>query len=156
MKITLPAFPISGGCACGAVRYRMKAPPLSVWACHCKRCQAYACAYTVSMPVLRSDIELSGVASVEHNEPADSGRLSRIFFCPNCHTRVWHLPSVPGQLTIMAGTLDDASWLVPVAHIWTRTKQAGVILEEGALSFEGPPPNRELMIEAFQRAIAAR
>ena len=108
------------------------------------------------MPVRRSDIELSGVEPVEHNEPADSGRLSRIFFCPICHTRAWHAQSVPGQLTIMAGTLDDTSWLVPVAHIWTRTKQAGVILEEGILSFDGPPPNRELMIEAFGRAIAPR
>lgn len=153
MRITLPHFPISGGCACGAVRYRLKAPPLAVYACHCKRCQKYTGAYTLSMPVRRADVELSG-EPVEHNEPADSGRMTRIFFCPACHVRVWHAPSNPEQLTLMAGTLDDTSWLVPVAHIWTATKQPGVATGE-ARCFPGPPPSREALFELFARATTA-
>src|SRR5260370_24713374 len=30
---------LEGGCACGAVRYRLTAPPLIVHACHCRDCQ---------------------------------------------------------------------------------------------------------------------
>ena len=154
MKIALPLFPITGGCACDAVRYRLNAPPLSVYACHCKRCQKYTGAFTLLMPVRRADTELSGIEPVEHNEPADSGRLSRIFFCPNCHTRVWHAPAVSELLSIMAGTLDDTSWLAPVGHIWTTHKQRGVLIARDAMCFDGPPPNRELLYDAFQRAIA--
>ena len=32
-------FPLSGGCHCGAVRYVMHAPPLSVQHCHCEICR---------------------------------------------------------------------------------------------------------------------
>ena len=32
----LPAFPVEGGCQCGTVRYRLKAAPLGIYACHCK------------------------------------------------------------------------------------------------------------------------
>ena len=28
-----------GGCACGAVRYRMTSPPMFVHCCHCHDCQ---------------------------------------------------------------------------------------------------------------------
>lgn len=154
MGITLPAFPISGGCACGAVRYRLNAPPLSVYACHCMRCQKYTGAYTLAMPVRRADIERMGTEPVEHDEPADSGRQSRIFFCPVCHVRVWHAPAAAGELTIMAGTLDDTAWLVPVAHIWTRFRQPGV-QTGNAPCFEGPPPSRALLFELFRRTFGA-
>jgi hypothetical protein len=30
---------LEGGCVCGAVRYRLTAPPLIVHACHCRDCQ---------------------------------------------------------------------------------------------------------------------
>jgi len=153
MKIVLPRFPITGGCACGVVRYRLNAPPLSLYACHCLRCQKYTGSFTLSMPVRRVDIELSGTEPVEHNEPADSGRMARIFFCPNCHTRVWHAPAIPELLSIMAGTLDNTSWLAPVGHIWTKHKQPGVLIEDVALCFDGQPPNRELLYDAFRRAI---
>ena len=32
-------FPIQGGCHCGAVRYTLVAPALSVQHCHCSRCR---------------------------------------------------------------------------------------------------------------------
>ena len=152
MKIVLPQFPITGGCACGAVRYRLNAPPLSLYTCHCMRCQKYTGSFTLSMPVRRADVALSGTEPAEHNEPADSGRQSRIFFCPNCHVRVWHAPTVPELLTIMAGTLDDTSWLVPVGHIFAQYRQPGVLIDDGALCFKGPPPSREVLYEAFRRA----
>jgi len=154
MRLSLPTFPVSGGCVCGAVRYRLNAPPLSLYACHCRRCQAYTGAYTLAMSVRHIDVELSGIGPVEHNAPTDSGRLARIFFCPNCHARVWHAPAVSELLTLMAGTLDDTSWLTPVAHIWTQYKQRGVSVEQGTPCFEGPPPSREALYEAFRSAAA--
>jgi hypothetical protein len=153
LKVALPKFPIEGGCVCRAIRYRLNAPPVGVWACHCKRCQAYTGAYTISMPVRRADIEISGITPVEHNAPADSGRMARIFFCPNCHTRVWHAPAVADNLTLMAGTLDDTSWVTPVAHIFTRYKQAGTHIDPQALSYEDAAPDRALLLAAWRNAL---
>ena len=36
---TNSSFPIEGGCACQAVRYRMETRPLFVHCCHCRWCQ---------------------------------------------------------------------------------------------------------------------
>ncbi|KAJ9134023.1 hypothetical protein NKR23_g10416 [Pleurostoma richardsiae] len=33
------AFPMEGGCACGAIRYRLEVAPLAVHCCHCTSCQ---------------------------------------------------------------------------------------------------------------------
>ena len=32
-------FPVEGGCHCGAVRYTLLAPALSIQHCHCSRCR---------------------------------------------------------------------------------------------------------------------
>ncbi len=32
-------FPISGGCLCGAVRFRVTAKPVAAYYCHCTMCQ---------------------------------------------------------------------------------------------------------------------
>ena len=35
----MPAFPLTGGCLCGGVRYEIDAAPVSASYCHCTRCQ---------------------------------------------------------------------------------------------------------------------
>ncbi len=147
----LPAFPICGGCACGAVRYRLRASPLSVYVCHCRRCQAYGGIGTVAIAVRRADVDIMGAAPIEHQQPADSGRMARMFFCPTCHVRVWHAPAAAESLTVMGGTLDDPAWLEPVAHIFTRHKQAGVLTGE-VPCFEGPAPSHQTLFDLFRRA----
>ena len=33
------AVPLTGGCACGAIRYACTAAPMFTWKCHCRDCQ---------------------------------------------------------------------------------------------------------------------
>ena len=156
MKVCCPAFPIEGGCVCGAIRYRLNAAPLSLSACHCKRCQSYSGgAYSMSMPALRKDFEILQGVATEYNEPADSGRTLAVFFCAKCGTRVWHAPAhSPDQINIKPGTLDDTSWIAPVAHLWTSRMQPGTRLEDDAVCIEGQPASREPLYEAWARALA--
>ncbi len=151
----LPAFPISGGCACGSVRYSLKARPLSVYLCHCKRCQVYGGVGTLAVLTRRSDVALSGAEAIRHGEPTDSGRIAEMFFCPNCHVRVYHTPADRALFTLMGGTLDDPTWLVPVAHIFTRSKQDGV-LTGGTPCFDGPIPSRDIFYALFASALAGK
>jgi hypothetical protein len=60
--MALPEFPVEGGCQCGAVRYRLKASPLTVFNRHCKGCQRFTgAAWSMGMIVRDGDFEvLSG------------------------------------------------------------------------------------------------
>ena len=40
---------------------------------------------------------------------------------------------------VRAGTLDDASWLRPTVHFWTRSAQRWVVLPEEDQRFETQP-----------------
>jgi hypothetical protein len=150
----LPLFPLEGGCVCGAIRYRLNAAPLSLYACHCKRCQCYSGgAYSMSMPALKKDFDILQGAPKEYAEQAESGRTVRVFFCETCGTRVWHAPShSPDQINIKPGTLDDTSWIAPVAHLWTGRMQPGTRLDEDAVCIEGQPASRDPLYEAWANA----
>jgi hypothetical protein len=75
---------LEGGCACGAVRHRLTAPPLIVHACHCRDCQKM----TGSAFVLNMWIEKNCV-DADHSLPksvmlaAGSGKSHEVFFCGN-------------------------------------------------------------------------
>jgi hypothetical protein len=49
---------LSGGCACGAVRYELTAPALIVHACHCRDCQRLTgSAFVISLWIERALVE---------------------------------------------------------------------------------------------------
>ena len=130
---------LEGGCACGAVRYRLTAPPMFVHCCHCLDCQRQ----TGSAFVLNALIETDRVALLcgdVHGTlmPTDSGRPHEIFRCPKCEVALW---STYGGRTairfVRIGTLDRPSALAPDVHIYTRSKQPWVMLPDGVPAFEG-------------------
>ena len=75
---------LQGGCACGAVRYRLTSAPMFVHCCHCLDCQRQ----TGSAFVLNALIEADRVVLLAGEPqplavPTDSGRPHRIFRCPS-------------------------------------------------------------------------
>ena len=128
---------LEGGCACGAVRYRLTAKPMFVHCCHCKDCQRQ----TGTAFVLNALIETSHVAAtgdVAPSEmPTDSGRPHRVFRCTTCRTAVW---SEYGGLAtlrfVRVGTLDDPTGVPPDVHIYTRSKLPWIHLPAGVPAFE--------------------
>ena len=116
---------LEGGCACGAVRYRLTAPPLIVHACHCRDCQKQ----TGSAFVLNMWIEKNCV-DADYNLPkslmlrAGSGKPHEVFYCGNCATRLWSkYHAAPGDtLLVRVGTLDHPEQVKPDVHIFTRSK----------------------------------
>ncbi len=132
----MPA-PLAGGCACGAVRYRLQSPPLFVHCCHCRDCQRQ----TGSAFVLNALIETDRVATLSGAPapaavPTDSGKPHRIFRCPLCHTAVWsEYGGVEKLRFVRVGTLDDPTALPPDVHIYTRSKLPWITLPEGVPAF---------------------
>ena len=98
-----------GGCACGAVRYRVLGEPIVGTVCHCKYCQKrLASAFAVMATFKEEAIELlqGEQSEVEHHSD-ESGRWLRMTFCPRCGITISHTAEWPGVRTIAAGTFDD-------------------------------------------------
>ena len=155
--MTLPSFPVEGGCQCGAVRYRLTAPPLAVYNCHCRDCQRSSGAtHSMSMPVQRSIFEHLSGRLAAYDKPADSGRVVRMLGCAECGTKVWNEPlSAPDLLIVKPGTLDDMSWAVPVGNIWTASRAPWAEIDAALVNFTGQPADRQALYDAWTAHVAA-
>jgi hypothetical protein len=129
---------LDGGCACGAVRYRLTSPPMFVNCCHCKDCQRQTgSAFAVNAIIETDRIETHSGEIVVATVPTDSGRPLDIHRCAACGTSLW---SDYGRRVavrfVRVGTLDDPGALPPNAHIFTRSKQPWVGLPAAVPAFE--------------------
>ena len=151
--MALPEFPVEGGCSCGAVRYRLKASPLSVYNCHCKDCQRYSgSAWSMSMIVRDGDFEvLSGKTEV-YDRRADSGNVIAMNFCDHCHTWLWNVPPAGSIKVVRAGSLDNMDWAEPVGNIWTDSKAAWVRIDPSQTNFTRGATDRTPLFDAWTRA----
>ncbi len=116
-----------GGCLCGAIRFRTVGAPVKITVCHCPLCQrASGSAFTVELIFLRGAVDFAGASySTYTYRSPDHGRLLHYAFCSTCGTRLGvTLERFPGFQIIYAGTYDDASWVKPDSHIFTRSATA--------------------------------
>ena len=126
-----------GGCACGAVRYRLTSEPLFVHCCHCLNCQRQTgSAFVINLLIEadRVDVLVGEPQAVE--APRDDGGAQRIFRCPACQVAVFSEYSWPEILFVRGGTLDQPSAVTPDVHIFTRSKLPWVTLPEHAPAFD--------------------
>jgi hypothetical protein len=117
-----------GGCACGAVRYRLTAAPLIVHACHCCDCQKMTgSAFVLNMWIEKNRVEADHSAPKSFILPAGSGKPHKVFYCGNCMTRLWSkYHAAPGDtLLVRVGTLDHPERVEPDVHIFTRRNCRG-------------------------------
>ena len=131
-------FDLQGGCACGAVRYRLASAPMFVHCCHCLDCQRQ----TGSAFVLNALIETDRIALLSGEPtpvsvPTDSGRPHRIFRCPSCQVALWSEYGGRAQVRfVRVGTLDRPASLSPDVHIYVRSKLPWVLLPQNVPAFE--------------------
>ena len=114
---------LEGGCACGAVRYRLLAAPIRVHCCHCTNCQRQ----TGSAFALNAIVETAAIKTLRGKPeavpvPREHG-FHDIHRCRKCGVAVWSdYGRRPGIRFVRVGTLDDPSALRPDMHIYTRAK----------------------------------
>lgn len=127
-----------GGCACGAVRYRLLSAPMFVNCCHCRDCQRQTGSAFVINALIETDrIELLAGRPEPVPVPTDSGRPHDIHRCAVCRTALWSdYGRRPALRFVRVGTLDDPSTLTPDAHIFTRSKLPWVVLPEAVPAVE--------------------
>ena len=129
---------LAGGCACGAIRYKLAEPPLIVHACHCRDCQRITgSAFVINLWIERKFVEPS-LAPKSFRLTAGSGKPVDVFFCDKCGTYLWSFyHAAPGNcLFVRAGTLDQPEQVKPDVHIFTRSKLPWLQLPNDALAFK--------------------
>jgi hypothetical protein len=130
---------LEGGCACGAVRYRLKSAPLFVHCCHCTSCQTETgSAFAINALIESDRIELLKGAPEPLPTPSESGRGQKIWRCPGCRVALWSNYAGAGEAIgfVRVGTLDDPAALPPDIHIFTRSKLPWVRLPDGVPAVE--------------------
>ena len=146
-------LPLTGGCVCGAIRYRITKAPLDIYACHCTDCQrATSGACSIGIVVPDEAFEATGKpARSIAGGIADSGRVKYRWVCPDCGVWLFGNPRPgtkhPGTVRVVrGGTLDDTSWVRPTTHYWTRSAQPWLVLD--GIQYETQP---EIAAQAHRR-----
>ncbi|HYZ79143.1 MAG TPA: GFA family protein [Gaiellaceae bacterium] len=129
--------PREGGCACGAVRYRLTSDPLFVHCCHCLNCQRQTgSAFVINLLIEAERVELLSGEPQPVDAPRDDGSTQRIYRCPRCQVAVFSEYGGPELRFVRGGTLDDPGSVTPDVHIYTRSKVAWVALPDSTPAFE--------------------
>jgi hypothetical protein len=125
-----------GGCACGAVRYRLASAPLFVHCCHCLNCQRQTgSAFVVNLLIEADRVEMLDGAPEAVDLPRDDGSAQRVYRCPTCRIALFSEYTRPEVRFVRAGTLDDPRGVAPDVHIFTRSKVGWVALPPDVPAF---------------------
>jgi len=111
----------TGGCLCGAIRYRMTGSPEFVMQCFCRDCQkATGTGHTTIVGVLQSNLTVEGNPRTFTVVGESGGRVTR-HFCGVCGGRLFTSGDLPGPMRMLqAGSLDDVNAVAPTAAIYVR------------------------------------
>jgi hypothetical protein len=143
MPTSRPFPAVTGGCFCGAVRYRLLTAPLFCYACHCADCHkhsgsVYACYTSIEADFLAS---ISSTAPNTSTRKRPSGVIRRQATCPECATWVWSESFLEGQepvtIDVRTGTLDHPELMEPDLHSHIESRIPWVLLPEGARTCVG-------------------
>jgi len=135
------SVPITGGCACGAIRYSCSSAPLYMGNCHCRHCQqATGSAYFPAVAVMESDFTLLSGEPAWYERTADQGHAMRRGFCRDCGAPVFLINGANTTVRVLyAGSLDDPSWYEPSRDIYVASAQPWDVMHEGLPKDEAMP-----------------
>lgn len=138
------SLPITGGCACGAIRYEASAAPILMFNCHCRDCQhatGGACANAV---IFTADAfrYVRGTPRYHYTRALSGGDHKR-GYCADCGSRLSGGENPEGSSGIVgvtAASLDDPSLFRPQMDIFTAQAQPWARMDPDLPKFEQMPP----------------
>lgn len=123
---------VTGGCQCGAVRYRVTGGLHDCGVCHCRMCQRAA--GNVFAPLVTA----RGVRW--QGEPARwaSSNIAERGFCARCGTPLFlrDFDCPEDEFEIMIGTLDDPDIAPPGHHVGIESRVAWLKMADGLPEYE--------------------
>lgn len=131
----------TGGCACGALRYRAKGEPVFSAHCQCRDCQQTSGTGHSSLVIFpASAVERSGIAAT-WSKNGDSGKAKSHVFCPTCGAPVYITVEIaPDAVAIHAASLDEPARFKPQAITYAKSGLAWDVHDAALAKFERLPP----------------
>ena len=117
------------------MRYKLHGAPDWSAHCHCRSCQkAVGAAFTTWAGMKKENFEVTeGQITVCNTSPGvERG------FCGRCGTSLTYVAEAgwPGQVSVLAPTLDDPGIVVPTAHVNVEDRLSWVKLDDGLPTHE--------------------
>jgi len=105
---------LTGGCACGDVRYTIAGAPKFAFYCQCRACQQMTGSdHAAGFGLGAENLTLTG-ALKHHERTAASGHAVRTYFCAKCYAPIYNDPErAAGLVMVHLGSLDDPSAVTP-------------------------------------------
>ena len=124
---------LTGGCLCGAVRYRCEGEPDSMGLCQCERCQRQSgSAFLIAMVFAKQNVVIEQGELKTFEARADDGSTLSRHFCPSCGSSMMvTLDRYPEIRSLMGGTVDDKTRIKPAFCLWCSSGQPWLKLPEG-------------------------
>jgi hypothetical protein len=134
---------ITGGCQCGAVRYRVTGSLGESGICHCRMCQRAA------GNVFAALVTATGVVTQGTPGRWASSNVAERGFCATCGTPLFFrdFDRPEDEFELMIGTLDNPDIAPPDHHVGIESKVAWLKMEDGLPAVEtgkwsGSDPSR--------------
>ncbi len=140
-KVPSPKEPseITGGCFCGAIRYRVSTWSRDVSHCHCGICRRTTGAPFITWATFPADAFVFTAGT-----PAEFCATSRASrqLCPTCGTALTFRETArPHSIDATVGSMDCPDLVIPAAHIWTSSQLAWLHLADDLPRHPEEDPN---------------
>jgi len=139
---------MTGGCDCGAVRYRIDRDPIFINNCYCALCQQRTGGTSAVYAYYETEAVTLTKGSVVHHPAKTGSDLDQVVMhCGHCGTCLFRQPHITGRhgLSVMIGTMDDAWEMRPDAAIFVSERMPWVTLPEGIPAFDAYYDASELL-----------
>lgn len=114
----------SGGCLCGAARYRTHGQPVKSVLCHCRYCQARTgSAFGLAIYFKTEQVKHLTGKLKSYPFQTESGRIFTTRFCPICGTSLfWNTAAGPDLTGVAGGSFDPPTfWYEVKREAFTRS-----------------------------------
>ncbi|WP_265518754.1 GFA family protein [Nitratireductor luteus] len=123
----------TGGCLCGAVRFRTRGRLREVVYCHCSQCRRQTGLYYAATDLEDSRLEIDGGEHLTWYAASDFARRA---FCSRCGSAMFWKRLGADVTSILAGSFDQPSGLVAKSHIFVADKGDFYEIQDGLPQFE--------------------
>ena len=113
---------LTGGCLCGAVRYRLASAPFDAGWCHCRTCQLNSGSPAMVFAAIPVD-DYVVERGEDHLATVESSDFGHRCFCRQCGTPLYmQVDYEPVTLDFSLATLDEPGAIVPEYHIFYASR----------------------------------
>lgn len=106
---------VTGGCACGGVRYEVRGPLRDIIACHCEQCRRTSGHFVAATACRRSAFSMPRSDTLKWFVAVPGFRRG---FCGECGSSLFFEEVGGERVSIAAGTLDSSRGLRIAHHIF--------------------------------------